>query len=83
MISLQRRASRYSPTGLTCHVLSPKECQEMHPYLYTEDLQGGVWVPEDAVVHPKKVSEALAYLAYGGGARFVGNCSVSRLVFLL
>jgi hypothetical protein len=28
-----------------------------------------VWVPEDAVVNPKKVSEVLAYLAYHGGAR--------------
>ena len=39
----------------------------------------GVWVPEDAVVHPKKVSEALAYLAYTGGAKFIGNCEVARV----
>lgn len=39
----------------------------------------GVWVPEDAVVHPKKVSEALAYLAYTGGAKFVGNCELSSV----
>lgn len=39
-----------------------------------------VWVPEDAVVNPKKVSEVLAYLAYHGGARFVGSCGVNRVL---
>jgi hypothetical protein len=39
-----------------------------------------VWVPEDAVVNPKKVSEVLAYLAYQGGARFVGSCGASRIL---
>ncbi len=41
MISLRRRANRYAPTGLDCQVLTPRECQELHPYLYTDDLQGG------------------------------------------
>ena len=72
MISLRRRANRYAPSGLECHVLSPEECSERHPYLTIKDLQGGVWIPGDATVHPKKVSESLAFLAYSGGARFVG-----------
>ena len=42
-------------------MLAPSEIQELHPYLYTEDIQGGVWVPEDATVHPKKVSVSLQY----------------------
>ncbi len=40
----------------------------------------GVWLPGDANVHPKKVSEALAYLAYSGGARFVGGCGVNQVL---
>ena len=59
MLSLERRANRYKPTGLDCQVLTPSEIQELHPFLYTEDIQGGVWVPEDATVHPKKVSVSL------------------------
>ncbi len=39
-----------------------------------------MWLPDEANVHPKKVSEALAYLAYRGGARFVGNCSLERVL---
>ena len=37
-------------------------------------------MPEDAIVHPKKVSEALAYKAYGGGARFIGDCGVLQVI---
>lgn len=43
-------------------------------------LFSAVWVPEDAVVNPKKVSEVLAYLAYQGGARFVGSCGAKRIL---
>ncbi len=39
-----------------------------------------MWVPGDATVHPKKVSEALAYLAYRGGARFIGRCGVQQVL---
>lgn len=80
MISLRRRANRYKPTGLECHVLDAAECREKHPYLYTEDLQGGVWIPGDATVHPKKVSEALAFLAYSKGVRFVEHCGVQKVL---
>ena len=48
-------ATRYAPTGLDCHVLTPDEYAEKHPYVKVSDLQGGVWVPGDATVHPKKV----------------------------
>ena len=38
-----------------------------------------IWVPDDAEVDPKKVSEVLAHLAHRGGARFVGNCEVLKV----
>jgi len=78
-ISLTRRANRYQPTGLDCHILSKHEASEFHPHLTIDDLYGAIWVPEDAEVDPKKVSEVLAHLAYQGGAKFVGNCEVKRV----
>jgi len=41
LVSLTRRANRYKPTGLECHILSRDEVSEVHPYLFTEDLHGG------------------------------------------
>ena len=40
-ISLQRRASRYQPTGLECHILSKSETKNFHPHLTVDDLYGG------------------------------------------
>ena len=62
--------SGYKPTGLECHILNRQEISELHPYLFTEDLMGAIYVPEDSVVNPKKVSEVLAHLAYQGGNFF-------------
>ena len=41
LISLTRRANRYKPTGLECHILSRDEISGLHPYLFTEDVCGG------------------------------------------
>ena len=37
---------------------------------------GAIYVPEDSVVNPKKVSEVLAHLAYQGG-----NFSVKSIIY--
>jgi glycine/D-amino acid oxidase-like deaminating enzyme len=40
--------------------------EQLHPYLNTEDILGGVWIPKDACVNAGKVSEVLAHLACKG-----------------
>jgi len=80
LISLQRRASKYRPTGVECHLVGPKEIMELHPHVNTEDIYGGVWIPKDACVNAGKVSEVLAYLASEGGAKFVSNCGVQKVL---
>lgn len=80
MVALKRRMSRYKPTGMECHLLSPGELSEKHPYLNTEGVLGGVWVPEDATANAGNVSEVLAFLASQGGARYVSGCEVRRIV---
>ena len=40
--------------------------EELHPYLNTEDILGGVWIPQDACVDAGKVSQVLAHLANEG-----------------
>lgn len=39
----------------------------MHPYIHTNDLEGAVWVPEDAVANPLAICKAFAQLAVEGG----------------
>jgi len=54
------------PTGVECHLIGGKEMEELHPYLNTEDILGGVWIPQDACVDAGKVSQVLAHLANEG-----------------
>jgi glycine/D-amino acid oxidase-like deaminating enzyme len=53
--------------GFNSQVLGSKELKDFHPYLRTEDLEGAIWVPEDAVAKPQAVCKALAKLAKEGG----------------
>ena len=80
MISLKRRASAYRPTGVECHLIGPDEIKKLHPYVNTDDILGGVWMPKDACVNAGKVSEVLAYVASQGGAKFVSGCGVKKVV---
>jgi len=54
--------------------------RELHPHLNTEDVLGGVWIPQDACVDAGKVSEVLAHLASEGGAKFVSECGVKEVL---
>lgn len=76
MIALKRRMAYNLPTGLRCEVMSPKEISRLHPYLRTDDLEGGVWIPEDAIANPKAIAIALSKLAKQGGVQYYENCTV-------
>jgi len=80
LISLQRRASKYRPSGVECHMIGKDEMKELHPFINTEDILGGVWIPQDACVDAGKVSEVFAMIASKGGAKFVGGCGVKRVL---
>ncbi|XP_076057029.1 pyruvate dehydrogenase phosphatase regulatory subunit, mitochondrial-like isoform X2 [Oratosquilla oratoria] len=78
-VSLKRRIAYTRAAGLDCEWLDRHEILRMHPYLYSGDLEGGVWVPDDAVANPASVCQTLAHLAAAQGATYVENCAVQRL----
>ena len=51
----------------------------MHPYLHVDDLEGAVWVPEDAVADSVAICASLAHLAKQGGARYVEQCRIEEV----
>nr|CAD7439980.1 unnamed protein product [Timema bartmani] len=57
-------------------VFGSDEMKRLHPYLRTEDLEGAIWVPEDAF------SFSLQFMSgcYSSGARFVENCEVEQVL---
>lgn len=76
VIALKRRMAYNTPTGLQCEMITPKQVQELHPYLHTEDLEAAVWVPGDAVANPKAICRVLAALARKSGAQYFEHCTV-------
>ena len=78
--SLKRRASAYKPTGVECKLVSPEEIQELHPYVNTDGIHGGVYMPDDACVNAEKVSKVFALEAQKGGAKFVSDCGVKKVL---
>ncbi|KAG8225026.1 hypothetical protein J437_LFUL000003 [Ladona fulva] len=76
LIALKRRVSYSLPKGLHCEVLSPAEIRNLHPFLRTDGLEGGVWVPGDATADSSAVCMALAELARQGGVQYFEGCRV-------
>lgn len=79
-IALKRRVAYTKPSGLECEWLDRHEIKRLHPHLFTGDLEGGVWIPADAVADPYTVCATLASLAQSQGAVYVEDCTVERIV---
>lgn len=79
LIALRRRMAYNLPTGLHCELLGPNEIRALHPYVNVDGIEGGVWVPEDAVADPLAICMALAKLAKQGGAIYQEHCSIKRI----
>ncbi|XP_017884965.1 pyruvate dehydrogenase phosphatase regulatory subunit, mitochondrial-like [Ceratina calcarata] len=79
MIALKRRMAYNVPTGLDCKVLGREQLKKLYPYMHTEDLEGAIWVPEDAIANPSAVCDVLAKLAKTGGAKYIENCRIEEV----
>jgi len=66
--------------GMTgVEVVDNERLQELHPYLDTSGLLGGLWDPYDGHIDPTSVTNAMARLARGYGATIVRHNPVSAI----
>lgn len=80
MTSLLRLAAEARARGIECTVQQPYKLLEYHPHLLTKDLVGGVFVPGDGIVDPVALCQTMADLAQQGGATYIEDCHVNRVV---
>lgn len=59
--------------------MGKEELKRLHPYLYIEDLEGAIFVPEDAIANLSAICEVLAKLAKQGGARYIEHCHIEEV----
>src|SRR5206468_5291464 len=65
--------------GIDAHIVGPADVARLWPLCRTDDLTGGMVVPDDGRVIPADVTQALAAGARAGGARVHENVTVARV----
>lgn len=79
MIQLRRTAAVARVFGVEAELISPQRVQELWPLLRVDDIQGGVWLPDDGRVIPVQVALALAAGARQQGVQIVEGVRVMGL----
>jgi 4-methylaminobutanoate oxidase (formaldehyde-forming) len=67
MLELQRIKAMGDRAGLATEMVSPAEIRRRLPFIYSDDLAGGLWVEQDGQVNPVDLC-----MAYARGARALG-----------
>ncbi|MEM9623843.1 MAG: FAD-dependent oxidoreductase, partial [Pseudomonadota bacterium] len=77
---LQKQAAMARHNAIDCQWLSAAEIAERWPHLLTEDLQGGVYIPQDGQTNPVDTTLALARLARRRGVTILEDTPVLELL---
>ncbi|MGB3246627.1 MAG: FAD-dependent oxidoreductase [Sulfitobacter sp.] len=79
MQEFERVASMGRYQGLEMGICTPDELKEMHPFMETHDLEGGLWDPLDGDIDPAQLTQALAKGARDAGGRIERFCPVTGI----
>lgn len=79
MTQLRRAGGLAEYYGVTVHEVGLREIRELWPLATTNDLIGGVWLPNDGIVHPLSLVQAIAEGARRHGASVHEGVEVTDL----
>ena len=79
MQEFERVASMGAYQGLEMTICTPDELKEMHPFMETHDLEGGLWDPLDGDIDPAQLTQAMAKGARDLGARIERFCPATGI----
>lgn len=79
MIQLRRTAAMARVFGVAAEIVDPQRVQELWPLVRVDDIQGGVWLPDDGRVLPGQVPLALAAGAQQQGVTVCEGVQVTGL----
>jgi glycine cleavage system aminomethyltransferase T/glycine/D-amino acid oxidase-like deaminating enzyme len=80
MVSLRRTAALGRLWGIGSEEIGATDCEQHWPGIRTDDLQGGIWIPDDAKVNPLATARALAAGARRHGATILEGVTATRLL---
>jgi len=79
MQEFERVAGMGRYQGLKMDICTPEELKEIHPFIETHDLHGGLWDPLDGDIDPAQLTQALAKGARKEGGRIERFCPVTGI----
>ncbi|MBD3665696.1 FAD-dependent oxidoreductase [Sulfitobacter sp. TSTF-M16] len=74
MQEFERVAGMGRYQGLQMDICTPEQLREMHPFMETHDILGGMWDPLDGDIDPAQLTQALAKGAREAGGRIERFC---------
>ena len=77
---LRRMKAHSVSRDIECSLLTPSDIEQKYPYLNIKDLQGGLWIPQDAVGDPSSICRSLAKLASSQGVQLFEQIQVHRVL---
>jgi dimethylglycine dehydrogenase len=79
MQEFERVAGMGRYQGLQMDICTPAELKEMHPFMETHDIMGGMWDPLDGDIDPAQLTQALAKGARDAGGQIERFCPIIGL----
>ncbi|XP_058458105.1 pyruvate dehydrogenase phosphatase regulatory subunit, mitochondrial [Malaya genurostris] len=80
MTMFRRMKSQSVAWNVPCELVSPERCKELCPIIETEDLIGGLWIPNDGIGNPNAFCQSLVKESINKGVTVVEQCSVTKIV---
>ena len=74
-----RNAAMARRFGVAAEMASVTDCQKMYPWINTDRVVGGIWVPKDGQADPVNIALALAKGARNGGAQIFEDVGVKAV----
>lgn len=80
MTVFRRMKAQSISRNIECHLITPKQIQEICPLLRIDDLVGGLWIPGDGVGDPYQICLTLIGEAKKKGVKVFENCKVTKII---
>ncbi|XP_071806737.1 pyruvate dehydrogenase phosphatase regulatory subunit, mitochondrial-like isoform X2 [Asterias amurensis] len=80
MTDIKRNAAIAKTRKLEFHLLTPSEICSLVPWIRTDDLEGGLYVPEDGVTDPTNTALSLARGAKDRGVKLIEGVKVKEVI---
>ncbi len=78
--ALQTRAEQQRDLGITSKAMAASKVKTFWPFLRTENLAGGIFYPDDALVDPREVMAALRIACERAGVTVELHCEVKAVI---